>query len=88
MTDFWPGFGGTLVAETTSGVTYCSERCSSAKERQTPEDLGREAAWLLLEEVGRGGVVDSAFQSLALLFITFGQKDVSQIITGPLSPYT
>lgn len=53
-----------------------------------PEDLGKEAAEMLLEEIYRGGCVDSRHQSLALLYMILGHRDVSKILTGPLTPYT
>ncbi len=52
------------------------------------EELGEQAAYLLLEEIYRGGVVDSSNQHLVLLFMALGQKDVSKVMLGPLSPYT
>lgn len=36
----------------------------------------------------QGGCVDSTNQSLALLYMTLGQQDVSKVLLGPLSPYT
>lgn len=81
------GFGGTLVAETTKEIVFTSEKNSLPKERQVPEDLGKQAAWLLMEEISRGGVIDSSFQGLALIYMAFGQKDVSQLLFGPLSIY-
>ncbi|PIK33950.1 putative RNA 3'-terminal phosphate cyclase-like protein [Apostichopus japonicus] len=41
-----------------------------------------------MEEIYRGGCVDSRHQGLALLFMALGQNDVSKLQTGPLSPYT
>nr|XP_006822256.1 PREDICTED: RNA 3'-terminal phosphate cyclase-like protein-like [Saccoglossus kowalevskii] len=35
-----------------------------------------------------GGCVDSRHQSLALLLMVLGEKDISKILTGPLSTYT
>ncbi|XP_009077604.1 PREDICTED: RNA 3'-terminal phosphate cyclase-like protein, partial [Acanthisitta chloris] len=35
-----------------------------------------------------GGCVDSTNQGLALLLMTLGQRDVSKVLLGPLSPYT
>ncbi|XP_073998338.1 probable RNA 3'-terminal phosphate cyclase-like protein [Rhodnius prolixus] len=83
-----PGFGGSLVAETTTGCVYTADKVSLPSTRQIPEELGKEAAWLLFEEISRGGVVDSSFQSLACLYMAFTTKDVSQCVMGPLSPYT
>jgi RNA 3'-terminal phosphate cyclase-like protein len=53
-----------------------------------PEELGREGAARLLEEIYRGGCVDSASQSLAALLMALGPPDVSKVLAGPLSPYT
>lgn len=86
-----PGFGLVLVAETLNGVFLGAEVVSTPQgqgEMQLPEDLGRNCAKLLLEEIYRGGCVDSTNQSLALLYMTLGQQDVSKTLLGPLSPYT
>uniref|UniRef100_A0A8C5FN08 RNA terminal phosphate cyclase like 1 n=1 Tax=Gadus morhua TaxID=8049 RepID=A0A8C5FN08_GADMO len=86
-----PGFGLVLAAETQKGF-FLSAELSSAPQGQgptiLPEDLGKNCAKLLLEEIHRGGCVDSTNQSLALLFMTLGQQDVSKVLLGPLSPYT
>ncbi|XP_055844928.1 probable RNA 3'-terminal phosphate cyclase-like protein [Episyrphus balteatus] len=87
-----PGFGINLVAETTEGVIFSAECVSNVKEQgnepSVPEDLGKEAAHKLLDEIYRGGCVDSSFQWMAALFMALGQKNVSKFLTGPLSQYT
>jgi len=87
-----PGFGISLFAETTTGVFLTAELASNPRESgkgpSIPEDLGKQAANLLLEEIYRGGCVSSTDQSLACLFMALGQQDVSKLLTGPLSPYT
>ncbi|KAM9306966.1 RNA 3'-terminal phosphate cyclase-like protein [Pholidichthys leucotaenia] len=86
-----PGFGLTLVAETLNGCFLGAEMSSTPQgqgDPVLPEDLGRRCAQLLLEEIYRGGCVDSTNQSLALLLMTLGQQDVSKVLVGPLSPYT
>ncbi|XP_067295902.1 RNA 3'-terminal phosphate cyclase-like protein [Pseudorasbora parva] len=86
-----PGFGLTLVAETVNGTFLGAEVVSTPQgqgEPVLPEDLGRNCAKLLLEEIYRGGCVDSTNQSLALLYMTLGQQDVSKTLLGPPSPYT
>ncbi|KAJ1207070.1 hypothetical protein NDU88_002462 [Pleurodeles waltl] len=86
-----PGFGLSLVAETTDGCFLSAELASSPQGQGPPvlpEDLGTNCAKLLLEEIYRGGCVDSVNQSLVLLFMTLGQQDVSKVLLGPLSPYT
>ena len=47
-----------------------------------PEDVGRAAAQLLLDEVARGGVVDGAHQGLLLLLAALGPEEVSQVRPG------
>ncbi|XP_032829268.1 RNA 3'-terminal phosphate cyclase-like protein isoform X1 [Petromyzon marinus] len=86
-----PGFGISLVAETTEGCFLSAESTSTPGGEgppSIPEDLGRDCARLLLEEIYRGGCVDSTNQSLALLFMALGQQDVSKLLLGPLSPHT
>ena len=52
-----PGFGLTLVAETTNGAFLAAESASNPKGSDQgpsiPEDLGKEASGLLLEEIYR-----------------------------------
>lgn len=60
----------------------------SGEQASVPEELGEQAAYLLLEEIYRGGCVDSTNQHLVLLLMALGQKDVSKILLGPLSPFT
>ncbi|KAG1661114.1 RNA 3'-terminal phosphate cyclase-like protein [Nymphon striatum] len=86
-----PGFGISLVAETKQGSFITADVVSNDKSSEElpsiPEDLGISGAHLLLEEIYRGGCVDSINQGLACLFMTLGQKDISKLQTGPLSPY-
>ncbi|XP_051981891.1 RNA 3'-terminal phosphate cyclase-like protein isoform X2 [Xyrauchen texanus] len=86
-----PGFGLTLVAETVNGTFLGAEVVSTPQGQgnpMPPEDLGKSCAKRLLEEIYRGGCVDSTNQSLSLLYMTLGQQDVSKVLLGPLSPYT
>uniref|UniRef100_A0AAR2J697 RNA 3'-terminal phosphate cyclase-like protein n=1 Tax=Pygocentrus nattereri TaxID=42514 RepID=A0AAR2J697_PYGNA len=86
-----PGFGLTLVAETVNGTLLSAELASTPQgqgDPVLPEELGKNCAKLLLEEIYRGGCVDSNNQSLALLYMTLDQQDVSKTLLGPLSPYT
>ncbi|XP_053658782.1 probable RNA 3'-terminal phosphate cyclase-like protein [Anopheles marshallii] len=88
-----PGYGINLVAETTDGTMFSAEAiCKSMDEQQgnpsIPEDVGREAGMKLLDEVFRGGCVESAFQWLVVLYMALAQKDVSKFLIGPLSQYT
>ena len=44
--------------------------------------MGAAAAQDLLEEIYRGGCVDSSFQWHTALFMALAQKDVSKYLTG------
>lgn len=48
-------------------------------ERQSPEDIGTQAAYMLLEEILSGGVVDRTHQSLILQLMVLTQEDVSKV---------
>ncbi|XP_041116749.1 RNA 3'-terminal phosphate cyclase-like protein [Polyodon spathula] len=85
------GFGLSLIAEMTNGTNLSAEMASNPPGQGTPilpEELGKNCANLLLEEIYRGGCVDSINLSLALLYMTLGQQDVSKVLLGPLSLYT
>jgi RNA 3'-terminal phosphate cyclase-like protein len=81
-----PGYGLTLVAESTSGALLSAELIG--REGETPEDLGKKVAELLCEEIARGGVCDSQHQSLMLLMMILCPEDVSKVRLGALTPYT
>jgi RNA 3'-terminal phosphate cyclase len=44
-----------------------------------PEDIGRAAAQLLLEEVSRGGVTDGTHQGLLLLMAALGPEEMNEV---------
>lgn len=85
-----PGYGLALVAETTTGRMLAAEATAEVREEGSeavPEDVGRRAARLLLEEMQRGGVVDSGHQGLVLLLCALGPEEVNEVRLGPLTPY-
>lgn len=96
-----PGYGITLVAETTSGRLVAAEAAAAldrvsgqaaaggaaGEEDVVPEDIGQRAAHLLMEEVSRGGVVDSSHQALVLLLCAIGPEEMSEVRLGPLTPH-
>jgi RNA 3'-terminal phosphate cyclase-like protein len=82
-----------LSAETTTGVVYATEvslRTNASQRRQElPEDLGVRGAVSLLEEIRRGGCLDTGLQSFTVLMMCLcPEQDLCRIRTGPLSPYT
>lgn len=87
-----PGLSVCLAAESTSGTVLVAETCLDASREGRgallPEDLGVKAAAMLLEEIRKGGCIDTGAQSLALLLMCLGPEDVSRIRVGTLSQYT
>jgi RNA 3'-terminal phosphate cyclase-like protein len=81
-----PGYGLTLVAESTNGSLLSAELIGH--EGETPEDIGKKVAEMLCEEISKGGVCDSNHQSLMLLMMILGPEDVSKVRLGALTPYT
>lgn len=51
----------------------------SSVDRDAPEDVGREAANLLLEEILSGGVIDRSHQPLILQLMVLTPEDVSKV---------
>ncbi|XP_029169505.1 RNA 3'-terminal phosphate cyclase-like protein [Nylanderia fulva] len=87
-----PGFGVTLTADTTKDVFFSGQAFSPLMTTGSlpcvPEDLGKEAAMKLLDEIYRNGCVDSSFQSMTAAFMALGRKDVCKVTMGPLTPAT
>lgn len=84
-----PGYGIYLEALTTTDVLYSTEVISEASlgQHESAEDMGFRASQLLMEEIYRGGVVDSANQWLIILFMALSRRDVSKVIVGDLNDY-
>ncbi|KAI9276288.1 RNA 3'-terminal phosphate cyclase [Sporodiniella umbellata] len=68
-----PGFALSLVAESNTDVLLSAEK--AAEPGETPEDVGVIAAKLLLNEIRKGGCVDSTSQWLNLLFMILAPED-------------
>lgn len=81
-----PGFGLSLVAESTTGVLLSADFC--AKPGQTPEELGVECAKLLYHQISIGGCCDAMHQWLYILFMALSPEDVSKMKFGKLSEFT
>ena len=80
-----PGYGMTLVAETTGGSLLSAEVVGAGGV--LPEDVGTSAADALLGQIKEGGVIDAANQPTALLLMALGPEDVSRVRLGPLTPF-
>lgn len=81
------GFGINLSAETNENVIYAVETVSTAPGT-LPEDIGRDCANKLLDEIYRSGCCDSTFQWILMLYMALGPKSVSKVVVGPLSQYS
>lgn len=81
------GYGINLSAETTDNVIYSVESIATA-QGTLPEDLGRDCANKLLDEIYRSGCCDSTFQWIMMLYMALGPKSVSKVVVGPLSQYS
>ncbi|MQL80330.1 hypothetical protein Taro_012755 [Colocasia esculenta] len=96
-----PGYGISLVAETTSGCLISAdaavcftkedmehfEDSEEKPELSPPEDFGVQVASMLLGEIEQGGVVDSTHQGLLFLLCALCPQDVSKVRVGKLTPY-
>jgi len=93
-----PGYGISLVAETTTGCLISAEGAATHPKADgeenmekigpvLPEDIGLQAVTQLLEEVKQGGVIDSTHQGLLFLLSALCPEDVSKVRVGKLSPY-
>lgn len=83
-----PGLSLLLTAETTTGLLLSAESCMDTTKKELPEELGRRGAAMLLEEIRRGGCIDTSLQSTVLLLLCLTPEDVSRIRLGTLSQYT
>ncbi|KAJ9457350.1 putative RNA 3prime-terminal phosphate cyclase-like protein [Diplonema papillatum] len=84
------GYGLTLVSESTSATAVLSEELhcdQNAMQKQvTAEDIGLAAAGLLLDQVKKGGNVDSHHQLFCLLLAAIAPDNVTRVRLGPLTP--
>ncbi|KAK7319602.1 hypothetical protein RJT34_04325 [Clitoria ternatea] len=97
-----PGYGISLVAETTSGcfisadtaVSHARDEDNSSpadddvrRDLMPPEDIGKGVAHVLLGEISQCGVVDSTHQGLLFLLCALCPQDVSKVRVGKLSQH-
>ena len=85
-----PGLKVVLTSESTTGVCLSAEQCidpEAPRGSVMPEDLGVGVAAALLEEVKKGGCVDSATQSFVFFMMCLCPDDVSRVKIGTLSKY-
>lgn len=77
------GFGLSLVAESSAwGVLYSADLVSPSQGGVTPEDIGKQCAYQLLETIQRGGCVASAAVPTVLMLMAMGSQDVGRLRMG------
>ena len=77
------GFGLCLVAESSAeGVLYSADVVAPSSGGVTPEDLGKQCAYQLLEVVERGGCVTKVGASTTLTLMAMGSEDVGRVRLG------
>lgn len=76
------GFGLSLVAETANGCLYSADTTSPVEGGVPAEDVGRECAFQLLEEISKGGCIGSVGMQTCLLLMAMGSEDVGRVRLG------
>jgi RNA 3'-terminal phosphate cyclase-like protein len=75
-----PGFGVTIVAETKAGWPIVAEGVGT--KGSVPEDLGRDVALKLLEEISLRGTISSCQATMAIIFMVLGKEDIGRLLLG------
>lgn len=76
------GFGLSLVAESSTGSLYSADLASPPSGGVTPEDIGRQCAYQLLEAVSLGGAVSLSAAPTVLTLMAMGSEDVGRLQLG------
>lgn len=76
------GFGLSLVAESSTGCLYSADVASPPSGGVTPEDIGRQCAYQLLESISLGGCVSLAAAPTMLTLMAMGSEDVGRVQLG------
>lgn len=77
------GFGLSLVAESSAqGVLYSADVVSPSEGGVTPEDMGKQCAYQLLETISKGGCVPLAAVPTVLTLMAMGSEDVGRVRLG------
>lgn len=76
------GFGLSLVAESSTHCLFSADVASPAAGGVTPEDLGKQCAYQLLEKISKGGCVEETALETMLLLMAMGSEDVGRVCLG------
>lgn len=76
------GFGLSLVAESSTGCLYSADLASPPSGGQPPEDIGKQCAYQLLENISKSGCVSLAAASTLITLMSMGSEDVGRLQLG------
>ncbi|KAL1999329.1 hypothetical protein VTN02DRAFT_4671 [Thermoascus thermophilus] len=76
------GFGLSLVAESSTGCLYSADVASPPAGGVTPEDLGKQCAYQLLETISKGGCAAPAAAPTMVTLMAMGSEDVGRLQLG------
>jgi RNA 3'-terminal phosphate cyclase-like protein len=76
------GFGLSLVAESNTYCIYSADVASPPQGGVTPEDIGKQCAYQLLEVISQGGCMESTAAPTALMLMAMGTEDVGRLALG------
>jgi len=76
------GFGLSLVAESSTGSLYMADYASPPSGGVSPEEVGKQCAYQLLETISLGGTVPLAAAPTVLTLMAMGSEDVGRIQLG------
>jgi RNA 3'-terminal phosphate cyclase-like protein len=76
------GFGLSLVAESSTHCLYSADVASPPQGGMTPEDIGKQCAYQMLEKISHGGCVEVTGADTMLLLMAMGTEDVGRVCLG------
>ncbi|KAL2004924.1 hypothetical protein VTN00DRAFT_2774 [Thermoascus crustaceus] len=76
------GFGLSLVAESSTGCLYSADVASPPAGGVTPEDIGKQCAYQLLEIISKGGCAAPAAAPTMVTLMAMGSEDVGRLQLG------
>ncbi|KAL9104486.1 MAG: hypothetical protein Q9163_000579 [Psora crenata] len=76
------GFGLSLVAESSTGSLYSADVASPPSGGVSAEEIGRQCAHQLLENISQGGSVPLAAAPTMLILMAMGSEDVGRLQMG------
>ncbi|KAF2088105.1 18S rRNA biogenesis protein RCL1 [Saccharata proteae CBS 121410] len=76
------GFGISLVAESSTGALFSADVASPPQGGVPPEDLGKQAAYQLLDAVAQSGCASRVAAPTMLTLMAMGSEDVGRLQLG------